>query len=135
MKRISRYTKRTVWFRHWNRAGYSAFMSLGKQIAISSLHCDVADALLRDKHLRRMLLTESLIQTSESEEFADEDSKELSITDLLAQTATLYIVTSKSEVLPESNYLYFLTINPIHFFMKQIGFFICMYYEKNLLDF
>ena len=56
MKRIYSYTKQTFRFRRWNRAGYSAFMSIGKQVSIGHLHTDVADGLLRDKHLSLNLL-------------------------------------------------------------------------------
>lgn len=101
MKRIYSYTKQTFRFRRWNRAGYSAFMSIGKQVSIGHLHTDVADGLLRDKHLSLNLLPAFLAKSEgdlDSESSSDDGDSLIQQQDALLTCLSL----SQNTVLPAS---------------------------------
>ena len=101
MKRIYSYTKQTFRFRRWNRAGYSAFMSIGKQVSIGHLHTDVADGLLRDKHLSLNLLPAFLVKSEgdlDSESSSDDGDSLIQQQDALLTCLSL----SQNTVLPAS---------------------------------
>lgn len=129
MKKILSYQKKTFRFKRWNRAGYSAFMSLGKQISIAHVHTEIADALLRDKHLRRVLLPsfgKDLCAESDEQEKTDDDVP----LDLL-ETLQLVCPVTKSILYPASRQQTYLFIqNPIFLHAKSIGFLISHQMKK-----
>lgn len=123
MKKLLSYTVRTFRFKRWNRAGYSAFMSFGKQISIGRLRVDVADGLLRDKHLRRLLLTDvfSAYYTLYSD--SDDDSDDGGVAEQLECLLVNAVVPADESPATERTLLYVIWVNPIFFIMKLIGFF------------
>ena len=128
VKKTHTYNKNTFRFHRWNHAAYSAFMSLGKQITIGRLNTKVVDGLMRNKHLRKLLLT-SFITTQRAEsDFSDDDSDESPI----EQLQQLFIAsTITADVYPASQESFL--CNNISYFLHNEGnrIFIFYYYEKN----
>ncbi|MBR4690142.1 MAG: hypothetical protein IKO90_06730 [Bacteroidales bacterium] len=123
MKKVFSYSVRTFRFKRWNRKGYSAFMSFGKQISIGRLHAEVANGLLRNKHLRCLLLTNEISKFFSLNLESDDDSDGGGLPDLLERL--LENIVKPAGVYPAGNILFSeLTVNPIFFIMKSIGFFI-----------
>ena len=95
-------------------------MSLGKQITIGRLRIAVADGLLRNKHLRRLLLTDAFSAYYTLYSDSDDDS------DVAEQLECLLVnAVVPADVYPatERTLLYVIWVNPIFFIMKLIGFF------------
>ena len=123
VKKVFSYSVRTFRFKRWNRKGYSAFMSFGKQISIGRLHAEVADGLLRSKHLRCLLLTNELSKFFSLNFESDDDSDDGGLADLLERL--LENTVKPAGVYPAGNILFnVLMVNPIFFITKSIGFFI-----------
>lgn len=98
-------------------------MSFGKQISIGRLHAEVSNGLLRNKHLRCLLLTNEISKFFSLNLESDDDSDGGGLSDLLERL--LENIVKPAGVYPAGNILFsVLTVNPILFIMKKIGFFI-----------
>ena len=105
-------------------------MSFGKQISIGRLHTEVANGLLRNKHLRCLLLTNEISKFFSLNLESDDDSDGGGLPDLLERL--LENIVKPAGVYPAGNILLsVLTVNPIFFIMKPIGFLFLYRYEKN----
>lgn len=96
MKHIYKYQKKSFCFRRWNRAGYSAFMSIGKQITIGHVASIISDGLLRDAHLRSLILA-PILSSDEDDESPNEDIDD-GLTNLFEQVVVCPV--SQVEVVP-----------------------------------
>jgi hypothetical protein len=128
MKKHLSYTQNTFRFHRWNHAAYSAFMSLGKQITIGRLNTEIVDGLMRNKHLRKLLLT-SFVTTQLAElDFSDGDGDENPIERLqqllLCPTLTTDVYPALQESILFKNISYFLH-------NEENRIFILCYYEEN----
>ncbi|MCQ2607189.1 MAG: hypothetical protein MJ197_00670 [Bacteroidales bacterium] len=130
MKKTFRYKKQTFRFHRWNRANYSAFMSIGKQITIGRVNTEVADGLLRDQHIKEIFTSEFMNGSSDDDDSSGGDENILT---LLEQTI-LCPTQLTTEACPAScKSSYFVNSNPIFWWPQSIGFFIFKSYEKNQL--
>lgn len=128
MKKTFRYKKQTFRFHRWNRANYSAFMSIGKQITIGRVNTEVADSLLRDQHIKEIFTSEFMNGSSDDDDSSGGDENILA---LLEQTLLCSTQTT-TEVCPAScSVSYYVNPNPIRWWPQSIGFFIFKSYEKN----
>jgi len=128
VKKTHTYNKNTFRFHRWNHAAYSAFMSLGKQITIGRLNTEIVDGLMRNKHLRKLLLTSFITTLLAELDFSDEDGDESPIERLqqllLCPTLTADVYPALQESILFKNISYFLH-------NEENRIFILCYYEEN----
>ncbi|MBO4777647.1 MAG: hypothetical protein J5588_04060 [Bacteroidales bacterium] len=128
MKKHLSYTQNTFRFHRWNHAAYSAFMSLGKQITIGRLNTEIVDGLMRNKHLRKLLLTSFVTTLLAELDFSDDDGDENPIERLqqllLCPTLTADVYPALQESILFKNISYFLH-------NEENRIFILCYYEEN----
>lgn len=109
MKQTGLCLKKTFRFHRWNRAAYSSFMSLGKQISIGRLQVAVSDGLIRDQHIKNLTLAPIRSSVCEDSSGEDDDGLPPILSDLLLTTA----IVSQDEVHPASSYVIILCCTPI----------------------
>lgn len=126
MKQTGLCLKKTFRFHRWNRAAYSSFMSLGKQISIGRLQVAVSDGLIRDQHIKNLTLAPIRSSVCEDTSGDDDDGLPPMLSDLL-HTTTL---VSQDEVHPASSSVCNLCCCPI-VARAAVGFFMYYRYEKN----
>ena len=101
-------------------------MSLGKQITIGRLNTEIVDGLMRNKHLRKLLLTSFITTLLAELDFSDDDDDESPIERLqqllLCPTLTADVYPALQESILFKNIFYFLH-------NEENRIFIC--YKKN----
>lgn len=99
--------KTTFRFHRWTNASYSAFASLGKQITIGRLKTDVTDGLLRDEHIRVLVL--DIFTQNYDDEIPPPDTCNDVVLKVLEETIVTHNQRATAQPAFAYNYTYFTT--------------------------